>query len=256
MVPILVVLSSAHEGLYRNYFLPTLPEGFEVRERDMGMNLSDGAYLSGEWQDAMLAKVSHALDFCRQAEEGAVFVVSDVDVQFFQPLTADLFLKDFESLGCNMAFQKERMREGESKVNCGFYAARNCGPVRELLESALDLLRGQEIRNEQSAINAMLAKGIVRHACFDGRYYGRTHGFPPPPGILLHHANWTFNIPQKIRQLDRVRRIVRGGRFRILVETYLEQMERARAKTPGISRMVHAHRQFFARLPVKSLEFP
>jgi hypothetical protein len=256
MVPILVTLSSAHEILYRNYFLPTLPAGFEVRVRDLGRNASDGSYMSEEWQNAMLGKISHALDFCRESPEDSLFIVSDVDVQFFPPFGEDQFRRDFSALHCEMAFQKERLREGDREANCGFYAARNTPAVRALLQKALENLQADSVRNEQSAVNDLLGRDLVRWNFLPPRYYGRTHGFPPPRDIVLHHASWTFNIPQKIRQLDRVRRIVRGGAWRATVETYFEHVERARSQNAGWSSLLYAHRQFLSRLPIQPHRIP
>ena len=140
-ISVLVVLSSAHEPLFRRYFQPTLPPGLRLKLCELGTNTSDGAYMSREWQDAMCAKVRHALDFCRLSPEGEPFIVSDVDVQFFTPFNAGLFLQYVDAMGCDLVFQRERFREGDTEVNCGFYTGRNTPAVRQLLARVWKTLR-------------------------------------------------------------------------------------------------------------------
>jgi hypothetical protein len=253
---ILVVLSSAHEVLYREYFLPTLPSGMRLVVADLGNNTDDGSFLSPEWQEAMCAKIRHALNFCNTSEEGALFIVSDVDIQFFPNFEAGKFESYFDSLGCDLVFQKERMRMGDSEANCGFYAGRNTEPVRNLLSAALTRIMNDEIKNEQVVINSLLKIMPVKHTLLDERFYARTHGFPPRSDIWMHHANWTASIPQKIRQLERVRRVAGGGRIWMLVESYLEYSERLVARKPGIGEFLFAQRQFFSLLGKKPLQIP
>ncbi len=229
----LVVLSSAHEVLFRRYFKPTLPEGLHLEIFDMGANRSDGAYMSGEWQEAMCAKVRHVLDFCRRSPEGEPFIVSDVDVQFFPAFDAAGLLSLLDAAEGHLVFQRERFREGDREANCGFYAGRNCAAVRDLLAASLDNLENDSIKNEQNAVNRMMRETGFCYATLDGRFYARTHGFPPPRNLWAHHASWTTDICGKIAQLERVRRIIRGGSLRLHVESYMEMFVRP---APGISR--------------------
>jgi hypothetical protein len=245
-LPILVVLSSAHRHLYERYFLPTLPQNAEVILKDLGSNKDDGSFLSPEWQEAMCAKIRHALDFCKKSDEGSLFIVSDVDIQFFPVFDANNFKIYFDSLKCDLAFQKERMRPGDSEANCGFYAGRNTAAVRDLLSEALDRIIKDEVKNEQVVINTLLKTTPVKHTLLDERFYARTHGFPPGRDIWMHHANWTTTIPQKIRQLDRVYRVIRGGRLTMVLESYMENMERLMAGNPNLGDILYAHRQFIA----------
>lgn len=246
----LIVLSSAHEVLYRRYFEPTLPEGLRIVPLQLGDNQSDGSYMSKEWQDANCAKVRHALAFCRQAPEGEPFIVSDVDVQFFPAFNAERFLKYVDSLGCDLAFQCERFREGDTEANCGFYTGRNTPAVRRLLESSLESLERDSVKNEQNAVNCMLGELRISYAMLDHRFYARTHGFPPPKDIWMHHASWTTTIPEKMRQLDRVKRVVRGGPIRLHAEAYLEHLSRPPGQERGAKWFLRATGQFVSGLPL------
>lgn len=247
-IPVLVVLSSAHNLLYEKYFLPTLPEGTEVVLKDLGANTDDGSFLSPEWQEAMSAKIRHTLGFCEISEEGSLFIVSDVDVQFFSAFDVGEFRKYFDSLGCDLAFQKERMRKGDAEVNCGFYAGRNTPIVRKLLKASLQRIEAESVKNEQVVINSLMESMAVPFAFLDGRFYGRTHGFPPPKDLWMHHASWTTTIDQKVDQLDRVRRVLKGGRFRLMKESYVEFIGRLIARKPGMGEIVYEHSRFLESL--------
>jgi len=252
----LIVLSSAHEVLYRRYFEPTLPEGLRIVPLQLGDNQSDGSYMSKEWQDANCAKVRHALAFCRQAPEGEPFIVSDVDVQFFPAFNAERFLKYVDSLGCDLAFQRERFREGDTEANCGFYTGRNTPAVRRLLESSLESLERDSVKNEQNAVNRMLGELRISYAMLDHRFYARTHGFPPPKDIWMHHASWTTTIPEKIRQLDRVKRIIGSGSLRLHFEAYAEHLSRILAKNGTPEAFLSATRNFLSKVPLQPGSLP
>jgi len=250
-IPLLVVLSSAHEVLFRRFFEPSVPRGLRLEVLDMGTNRSDGAYLSEEWQEAMCAKVRHALDFCRRSAEGEPFIVSDVDVQFFPAFDATIFLQLIDASGCDLVFQRERFREGDREANCGFYAGRNSPAVRRLLEASLGDLENDTVKNEQNAVNRAMRRSGFAYALLDHRFYARTHGFPPPEDLWMHHASWTTNITEKIRQLERVRRMTRGGTVRRHAESLAEHLSRAMARHSGAAGFACALRDYALRVPLK-----
>jgi hypothetical protein len=228
----------------------------ELVIKDLGENTDDGSFLSPEWQKAMCAKIRHALEFCGSAEEGTLFLVSDVDIQFFPSFDVCKFPGYFDSLGCDLAFQKERLRLGDAEVNCGFYAARNTDVVRQLLNSSLRKIENEAVKNEQVVINGLMESMGIPFAFLDQRFYARTHGFPPPRDLWMHHANWTTTIDQKIRQLDRVRRVHQGGKLRILLESYGEFLERLSSKEAGFSEIVFQHRRFLGALKSRPFLIP
>lgn len=250
-ITVLVVLSSAHEVLFRRHFKPTLPPGLRLEVFDMGGNKSDGAYMSSEWQDAMCAKVRHALDFCRRSPEGEPFIVSDVDVQFFPAFDAAGFLAVLDEAGTDLVFQRERFREGDREANCGFYAGRNSAAVRGLLAASLENLQNDPIKNEQNAVNRMMRETGFRYSTFDRRFYARTHGFPPPPDIWMHHASWTSSVPEKVEQLNRVKRMVAGGEVRRHVESFSEHFSRAWIRRKSLAEVAWAVRDYAAKFPLQ-----
>ena len=251
IIPTLIVVSSAHEVLFKRYFLPSLPDGLAPQVRRLADNNSDGSFLSAEWQEAMCAKVRHALEFCKGASDKQIFIVCDVDVQFFPCFDSVEFVNYFCSLDCDMAFQKERFRRNDTEACCGFYIARNTENVRGLLKNTCEALHVSSAKNEQVAVNSLLKTGTVSHKLLDSRFYARTHGFPPPRELWIHHANWTTDIPAKIRQLERVRRIMRGGVLRLHAESYAEMLSRPLDNVNWLRFAAEASIRFLGKVPLE-----
>ena len=115
------------------------------------------------------------------------------------------------------------MRDGSgrrSKVRCtggGVHTRRfrNTSWFRELLTAAIEICKNAEMKNDQTAINEILRSEELgkRWGHLPFTYYARSQGFPPRGEIVLHHANFSGTIPEKIGQLQRVRRYVTGGRI-------------------------------------------
>lgn len=70
-----------------------------------------------------------------------------------------------------------------------------------------------EIADQTAFNNLLTADGSrVRWGVFGNEIWARTQGTQPPHGILLHHANWTRSVEEKIEQLTWVRDTVRARR--------------------------------------------
>ena len=112
----------AHEVLYRQVFLPSVPEGFEVRSTVLGID-GPGDYLSDEFLRCIRAKLDLVV---RSVEEnlGDIIVWSDVDIRFFD-LSPSALAAELESSACDVLFQRESPRMDD--VNTGFFVCR-CTP--------------------------------------------------------------------------------------------------------------------------------
>ena len=221
---ILTVITPSHERLYREFFLKNLPAGATVREKHLQTS-GDGGYLSSGWQDGVTAKLKWALQHLDHSREGSLFVLSDIDILLYPTLSLDSLRDEIEGPGLDILFQRESARPDHLEANTGFYIARNSPYVRSLLTRALELCEGSATRNDQTAINRLLdpADFNVRWGLLPVCYYARSQGFPPPRSIVLHHANRTQSVAQKISQLRRVERCnghLPGRLLLILLETW------------------------------------
>jgi hypothetical protein len=167
---ILVVISPSHNHLYEQHFLKTLPQGVSVIEHRLVAN-GDGAYLSKGWQSGVVRKLEVVLAYAKLHSD-EVFILSDIDIQFFPTFKIEDVVKDFNQAGVDVLFQRESLRADFQEVNTGFYIARSTPYVIKLLEEAL----------------AICAKNSS-----------------------IHHANRTLTTYNKAIQLRRVRKLIMGG---------------------------------------------
>ncbi len=210
----LIVTTASHRALADAYFRPTLPTDADAVVLERQLDVAGGGDFATEaWQQGVTAKLGWALDHMASMAVDDAFVLSDVDIQFFPAFTTRDLLRLLDQSGTDILFQKERTSGDSMEVNTGFYVARNRPWVRDLLGGALTMCGDMDVKNDQTAIN-----GVLRDEDFGQRwgflpltYYARTQGFPPPTGIVLHHANLSGSVPEKLSQLKRVRAYVNGG---------------------------------------------
>lgn len=225
---ILVVVSPSHEFLYQEHFLKTLPQGVSVIEHRLDTN-GNGAYLSKDWQTGLVTKLEVVLAYAK-GHSGEVFVLSDIDIQFFPTFKIENFLKDFKQAGVDVLFQREVLRTDSQEVNAGFYIAQSTPYVIKLLQDAIAICSKSSCQNDQVAINELLrvADFGVKWGFLPKTYYARSHGFPPQKGIVIHHANRTLTTYSKAIQLRRVRKLIMGGmlcRYIFIFEEILEYVK-------------------------------
>jgi len=218
----------AHAGLYREIFLPSVPDGFEVRATEIPIE-GPGDYLSREFLDCIRKKIDLVV---RSIEENAddVIVWSDVDIRFFR-LTDDGLRRELTSSGKEILFQRESPRMPD--VNTGFFVCRCSPTLRKFFSTVREQLRNRADENEQMAVNRLLiGRGYVKAAgkepstrnpahetaldwgYLPATFYARTHGWPPPKNPAIYHANYTKGadgIGQKFSQFKEIDVINRLG---------------------------------------------
>jgi hypothetical protein len=208
---VLVVVSPSHEFLYQEHFLKTLPKGVSVIEHRLHAN-GHGNYLSKDWQTGVVSKLEVVLDYATKHSD-EVFILSDIDIQFFPNFKIEDFVKDFKQVGVDVLFQREALRTDSREVNTGFYIARSTPYVIKLLQDAIAICSKSSSQNDQVAINQLLrvADFGTKWGLLPKTYYARSHGFPPQQRIVIHHANRTLTTDSKAIQLRRVRKMIMGG---------------------------------------------
>jgi len=221
---ILTVITPSHQRLYREFFLKNLPADATVLEKHL-LTSGDGGYLSTDWQDGVTAKLRWALEHLSNTEPGALFVLSDIDILLYPSLSMTELEQEIMTPNLDIVFQRETSAPDCHEANTGFYIARNCPYVRNLLTTALEVCDRSETKNDQTAINSLLAPADfnIRWGLLPTRYYARSQGYPPPRSIVLHHANCTDSVAQKVSQLRRVEKYnhTRSGRaVLILIELW------------------------------------
>jgi Nucleotide-diphospho-sugar transferase len=208
---LLIVTTDSHHEMYEEFFVKTVPRNITTLHRVLS-SVGAGTYQSKSWQEGVTAKLRWALENLENFPE-EIFVLSDVDIQFFPRFSFEDLHQEFKASGRDILFQKETRFPECREVNTGFYITRSTPWSVELLREAILVCESLTSQNDQVAINSILSgrNQPDKWGHLPLRYYARSQGFPPPPDVVLHHANVTANIGEKVAQLRRVKCCVEGG---------------------------------------------
>lgn len=231
--------SASHHVLKDEWFLPSLKDDFELVYEEAEQACKNGEFMAAGWLETMLGKVDLILRAIRE-NPGEVFLHSDVDVQFFQPIQSDI-----EGLMQGKDFVI--MRDSPRGVMCpGFFAGRGTDRLLDLWSRIRDAILPPGKKHDQDLLNDFVLGEVnplrvavsriiyratgayipvghrpparpctVRWDYLPERYYcygAKTwREWRPgtdlqlPSNIMLHHANWTRGIDNKIAQMKAAR---------------------------------------------------
>ncbi|MFZ4773881.1 MAG: putative nucleotide-diphospho-sugar transferase [Terrimicrobiaceae bacterium] len=201
----------AHEILYQEVFLPSVPAGFEVRASVIGIE-GRGDYLSDEFLQCIRAKLDLVVTSIEE-NLGQEIVWSDVDIRFFD-VTPDGLGVQLLSADCDILFQRESPRMLD--VNTGFFVCHCTQPVLDFFRTIRTELDLYPEENEQMVVNRLILplashsqrlRHVVQWGYLPAGFYARTHGWPPPRHLALYHANYTKGrdaIRQKRAQFSEI----------------------------------------------------
>jgi hypothetical protein len=220
-----IFYTPSHEKMCNEWFMPSLsPEDdFEVIAEVYDQECDSGNFMQTGWLPTMIHKVDIVL---RGIEEnwGSVFIHADVDIQFFRPMKA-LILAAMQDK--DMVLQKDHPKG----VACaGFFACRGnertralWTRIKESLQSEIEKVKKQKkvVKsnfNDQTLLNKFIRSSNPYNIVWDylpktffgggsltGKRWKPGNTLPIPEEIVMHHANWTVGVENKIAQLDYVR---------------------------------------------------
>jgi len=209
--------TKSYEGIATDFFVPSLGNQFDTHITLLE-DTPGGEYKSHNFAGVLEKKQNMILNAI-QENWGDVFIVSDVDIQIFKPITEDL-LNAIE--GYDIVCLNDHITHGPDVLCAGFFICR----ANDLTLRLLELVKKQTPRENREQIcfnyiiqhsHRLLGKQIRYDYLPESYINGCTHpnrlwqsgmDFPVPRDIALHHANWTIGIDDKIAQLDNVRNAV------------------------------------------------
>jgi hypothetical protein len=205
----MLAMTSPNYGDLYSVFLDTLrPDDHGVNLKVCTLDLStfgEFGFRTDAWYHVLTEKVRNIIDELNNVvPEGEYLVVSDVDIQWFEPSGVRKFVEDARRNG----FDWYGMREGgRNEYNGGFYVVRNVAPIRGLFADVLERL-SQEPKpphGDQTILNELIPKSGIRHAQIPQHSYvwGDSN---PMRHAVFHHAVCAFNNDDKRVQMERVRR--------------------------------------------------
>lgn len=210
---ILTFYSDSHFEMYNNFFLPSYNKFLSENElisKKIDQISPTGEYESEGFDYAMVEKLNLIIENI-DLKDDRFLVYSDCDVQFFSNLKFDLG-------GNDIAFQQD----GSVRNLCtGFFIAKQNPSVLNFFKEARELL----LKNlngkihDQTIINRMFNSGYnkikktilpydkywtVTYAINGGIWDGSTD-FEIPDNLIMHHANFTVGVKNKIKLLKLVK---------------------------------------------------
>ena len=207
----------SHEVLKDTFFLPSLQDDFEVIFEFCEQTSPSATFMSEGWTQTTMRKVDLII---RAIEEtwGDFFIFSDVDIQFFQPMQ-DIIIGLME--GKDIIMQKNNP---EGVLCTGFFACRSNEKTLHLWKDVKKTMEKKQSHSDQISFNQCIKRnskknpyGVIWAYLPDTFFGGGTltayagylwkpgKTLPIPQDIMMHHANWTQGILNKIAQLEYVR---------------------------------------------------
>jgi len=196
----------------KNNFLRTLKDDWELQISFCGKTgAGHGDFGTPGFVHLVRRKMERLAESVRKYP-GDIVIWADMDIQFFGKCTPLLLraLKDRD-----LVIQSEWWPK--KNINSGFMAMR-CNPITAaFLDSVLALDFKTLPYFDQTAVEKCLYDGKtkINWDILPWQFWARSHGWPPPVGIVLHHANCTkpffrhdqkiHCLPQKLEQLEQVR---------------------------------------------------
>lgn len=203
MMDIFTFYTPSHEVLLERYFLASLPDEYVPHIFELPQDCSSGNYESDGWNTTMRKKVELMIEATKQCW-GRPFVFSDCDVQFFGNSSQNLL----DQLGtADIAAQND----GIGKLCAGFFIAQANTNNLDLYQAMIEYMDAEQC-NDQIAMNhcakdmAYLNNSIFTIGMANQYkvWKGETD-IGIPNNIIIHHANWTVGVKNKIKLMDFVR---------------------------------------------------
>jgi hypothetical protein len=184
-----------------------------LRIRELNQDCTTGEFDTAGFQATCVRKVEFIIEALHLETEP--FIFSDVDVRFYGPVVDDL-LKCLGS--ADMAFQWD----GPSGRECtGFMVLRPSGKLRRFWENVRDRMADHDMMDQDAAhseleFDRVAGTADISKVILPERYwtFGRNNmhwmpgeGVNPPADLLVHHANWTTGVDNKLSLLEAVWRV-------------------------------------------------
>lgn len=172
------------------------------------------------WHEVVGQKLDILIEALMATADGDVLVMSDVDVAFYAPVTGDV-LRRME--GRDILFQNNRpsLPESAEHLCSGFMVVRASTASIAFFTAAREVLRTANtpaVGDQRACVEVLRRRpDAVRWGFLPTTYWspGDPRGrwspgmsLSPPDGMLVHHANHTVGVDNKVAQLRAVAELV------------------------------------------------
>lgn len=221
------LFTDSHKKFLTDYFYPTFPyrKEIELTVLHRPQRCKQALFETEGWKDTMRDKSTCFIEKLQECANDEIFMFIDPDIQFFKDFYEDIVtvMQDLD-----IAWQNDVI----GGVNTGFFAVKNNKQTRAFFKTILGNLDSANFSQEQVLANHLLQNIsmyptiAVKWGFLPKEYwtYGWVAATPDPttgyyrggwkPGaldfdipkdIVIHHANWTAGIENKLNLLDIVK---------------------------------------------------
>lgn len=217
----------SHEILVHRFFKPSLvdPDIELILTEVVEQSCQTAQFMKEGWTRTTIQKIRLVL---RAIDEnwGTFFIMSDVDIQFFGNFSDKL--KQLMS-GHDLLVQRDNPK---GTLCSGFLVCRANEKTKQLFTDVLNYMENNQDISDQKALNRHISRNKENNkydivwdylpeqyffggGTFTGVYWNEDSEIYVPQKPLMHHANWVSGIPEKIKQLNRVKKIVKRNQKKI-----------------------------------------
>lgn len=207
----------SHDILKDTYFLPSIQDDFDIIIVSAEQTCPSAGFMSTGWTQTTARKVDLIITAIHE-NWGSFFIFSDVDIQFFAPIekTITKLIKDKD-----LVIQKNC----PNGVLCsGFFACRANERTLALWTDVRKVMQKDSSQSDQISLNKCIKRNNKKNpyniswdylpnsffggGTLTGHLWQPGKKLPVPHNIVMHHANWTKGISNKIAQLKYVKKVV------------------------------------------------
>ena len=217
-IKLYALCTPSHEILKDQFFLPSIQDDFDIVIDFCEQTCPTAGFMNEGWTETTARKVDLII---RAIEEnwGKIFIFSDVDIQFFAPIQ-DVILMLMRDKDIIM------QRNNPEGVLCtGFFACRGNEKTLQLWTDVKETMKKKKSNSDQNSFNQCIKRRSKKNpytvaweylpnsffggGTLTGSLWTPGKSLSIPHNIMIHHANWTKGISNKIAQLIYVQDEVR-----------------------------------------------
>lgn len=208
------IYTPSHAVMKDEWFLPSLQDDYEIIMQFFDQECSAASFMSQGWKKTTIHKVELWLQAAKDNTD-KIFICSDVDIQFFQP--TQKLLEEFMNDN-DLVVQQDTPGGG---ICSGFFACRGNDRTIKLFEAMLQCMKKYADKSDQACLKQFIKKSNpfnIKWQLLPVEFFGGGTltaklwkpgvTLPVPQNIVMHHANWTKGITNKIAQLKHVKTVV------------------------------------------------
>lgn len=221
------LFTDSHKRFLTDYFLPTFPfrKEIELTVLHRPQHCKQALFETDGWKETMRDKSTCFYEKISDCKEDEIFMFIDPDIQFFNDFYDDI-IKYMTTL--DIVWQNDVI----GGVNTGFFAVKNNKQTRAFFKTILGNLDSKDFSQEQVLANYLLqnindyptisvkwdflpreywtygwvaASADPRTGACRGSWTPDAVDFDIPSNLIIHHANWTGGIDNKLKLLDIVK---------------------------------------------------